>query len=78
VFSKSAIEAYLEKTEPISIFKTVIYRKYSLQKIIQFSLGNNVLDVTASTGDGCLWRDTCVSSNQLNMPIWNQMSLSPT
>jgi hypothetical protein len=57
--------------------KTVIWRKYLLQTLIQFSLGNNDLDATASNRDGCLWRDSCLSSNQLNRPIWNKMTLSP-
>jgi hypothetical protein len=55
----------------------MICRKYVLQTLIQFSLGNNVVDAPDSNWDGYLWRDTCVSSNQLNRPIWNKMTLSP-
>jgi hypothetical protein len=58
----------LEQTEPISTLKTVICRKYSFQKFTQFLLGNNVLDPNASNTDDFLWRDTCVSSSQLNRP----------
>jgi hypothetical protein len=35
-----------------------------------------VLDAATSNIDGFLWRDTCVSSTQLNRPIWNKVSLS--
>jgi hypothetical protein len=35
-----------------------------------------VLDPPASNIDGFLWRDICVSSNQLNRPICNKR-LSP-
>jgi hypothetical protein len=36
-----------------------------------------VLDGPVSNIDGFLWRDTCVSSTQLNRPIWKKESLSP-
>jgi hypothetical protein len=35
-----------------------------------------VLDVAASNIDGFLWRDTCVSSTQVNRSVSNKMSLS--
>jgi hypothetical protein len=38
----------------------MICRKYSCQKLSQFSQGNNVLDAPASNLDGFLCRDTCV------------------
>jgi hypothetical protein len=38
--------------------KMIILRKYSFQKQIQFSKGNNLLDDTPSNTDGFLWRDT--------------------
>jgi hypothetical protein len=38
---------------------------------------NNVLDVPASNTDGFLSSDTCVSTTQLNRPLWNIESLSP-
>jgi hypothetical protein len=46
-------------------------------KIPQFSQGKNVLNAAASNIDGYLWSDTCVSSTQLNRPIWNKQSLTP-
>jgi hypothetical protein len=36
-----------------------------------------MLDAPASNVDGFLWRDTCISSTQLNRPISNKESLSP-
>jgi hypothetical protein len=51
-------------------------RMYSFQKLTHFSQRNNVVDANASKTDGCLWRDTCASSTQLNMCIWSKMSLS--
>jgi hypothetical protein len=58
--------AYLEQTEPISTFKILSCRKYSFQKLTQFSQGNNVLENPASNTDGFLSRHTCISSTQLN------------
>jgi hypothetical protein len=55
----------------------MIFNKYSFPKLTQLSQGRNVLDAPASTSDGGLWTDTCVSSTQLNKPIWNKQSLSP-
>jgi hypothetical protein len=55
----------------------MIFKKYSFPKLTQFSQGKNVLDAPASTSDGGLWTDTCVSSTQLNKPIWNNHRLSP-
>jgi hypothetical protein len=40
----------------------MIFRKYSFEKVTQFSLGNNALDVPASNTDDFLSRDTCVPS----------------
>jgi hypothetical protein len=48
-----------------------------LQKLTQFSQGNNVLEDAASNIDGFLWRDTSFSSTQLNSPFCNKGSLSP-
>jgi hypothetical protein len=48
-----------------------------LSKLTQFSEGDNAEDAAASIIDGCLWRDTCVSSPQLNRPIWSKKCLSP-
>jgi hypothetical protein len=63
-------KACLEQNETFSTLKTMICRKYSFEKLTQFSQGNNVLDAAASHIHGFLWRDTCVSSTQLNSPIW--------
>jgi hypothetical protein len=49
-----------------------------ITKINSILTKNNVLDTTASHGDGCLRRDTCDSSYQLNRSIWNKMSISLT
>jgi hypothetical protein len=54
--------------------KTLTGRKYSFQKLTQFSKGNNVLGAEPSNIDGFLLRDTYVSSTHLNMPICNKMS----
>jgi hypothetical protein len=70
-------EAYLEQNESFSTLKTLICRKYSSQKLTQLSQGTNVLDAPDSNIHGFLWRDTCVSSTQLNRPIWKKESLSP-
>jgi hypothetical protein len=67
----------LEQNELFSTLKTMICRKYSFQKLNEFSQGNNVPDVPASNSDGFLWRDTCVSSTQLNRPICRKQSLFP-
>jgi glutaredoxin 2 len=55
--------------EPITKFKNPHCRKYFCQKLIQLSEGNNVLDAAASIIDGLLWRDTFLSSTQLNRPF---------
>jgi hypothetical protein len=47
-FLNSAELAYLEQTDPISTLKRLSCRKYSFQKLTQFSPGNNMLDVPAS------------------------------
>jgi hypothetical protein len=47
-----------------------------VEKLTQFSQGNNVLDGHASNTDGNLWRGTCASSTQLNSHIWNEESPS--
>jgi hypothetical protein len=48
-----------------------------LSKLTQFSQENNVLDAESYDIDGFLWRDTCVSSIQLNRTIWKKDSLPP-
>jgi hypothetical protein len=49
-----------------------------IAKVKHLSLGNNVLDAADSNRDHCLWRDKCISSSQLNRPIWTKMTLSPS
>jgi hypothetical protein len=48
-----------------------------LEKLTQFSQGNNVLNPPSSNKNGCLWHDICVSSTHLNRPIEKKMILSP-
>jgi hypothetical protein len=48
-----------------------------LPKLTHSSQGNNALDVAAYNTDGFLWRDTCVSSNQMNNPICNKKCVYP-
>jgi hypothetical protein len=67
-FFKSDEYTYWEQ-KPNSTFKNVSCRKDFFQKLTKFSQGNNVLYGAASNRDGFLWRDTCVSSTQLNRPI---------
>jgi hypothetical protein len=43
VFLQLSLISPFVQTEPIATWKTVICRKYLLQTLIQFSLGNNVL-----------------------------------
>jgi hypothetical protein len=56
--------------------KTLKGRQYSFQKLIQFSLVNKVLNAPACILDGFLLRDTCISSTELNRPMWNKMCVS--
>jgi hypothetical protein len=58
--------------------KTTICRKYSFQKLILFLQGNKALEAPGSNTHSFLSRDTCVSSIQLNRPIWSKQSLSPS
>jgi hypothetical protein len=58
-------------------FETPKLQEVFLEKLTQFSQGNNALDPPASNTNGCLWRDKCVSSIQLNRSIWNKMNRSP-
>jgi hypothetical protein len=50
----SAEYAYLCQRELISTLKNLSCRRYSFQKLTQFSQGNNVLDFPASNTDGSL------------------------
>jgi hypothetical protein len=55
----------------------MIHGKYYFQKLTQFSEGNNVLNTASSKVDGFLWGDTCVSTTQLNLPIFSKLGQSP-
>jgi hypothetical protein len=46
-FFSSALQAYLERKEPISNLKNPNCRKYSFQQLTPFSQGNNVLEAAA-------------------------------
>jgi hypothetical protein len=46
--------------------------KYSFQKLMQFSQGNNVLEVPASNTGSVLSRDTFISSTQGYKPVWKK------
>jgi hypothetical protein len=67
----------VDQNEPFSTLKTLSCRKHSFQKLTQLSQRHNELDAAASNIGGFLWRDTRVSSSQLNRPIGNEESLSP-
>ena len=64
-FFNLAEQAHLEYILPFSALKILISKKYSFQKLTQFSKGNNVLDAGASKMQLFHWRDTCVTSTQL-------------
>jgi hypothetical protein len=55
----------------------MICRKYSFQKLTDFSQGKDVLNAAASNIDSLFSRGTCVSSTQLNRPIWRKHTPSP-
>jgi hypothetical protein len=76
VLINSTGEAYLKQNQPFSKTTTMIYRKYSFQKLTQFTQGYNVQDAAAFNTDCFLLTRTCVSSTQESSPIWNKMSLS--
>jgi hypothetical protein len=67
----------MEQNEHFSMLKTLMTRQYSVQKLNQFSPGNNVLDIPPSNIDSFLWRDTCVSSIQMKRPILNKVRFFP-
>jgi hypothetical protein len=69
-FLNSAEKANLEQTALLPLENRKC-RKYSFQKLTQFTEGNKVLDLPASNTNVFLWRDICVSSTQPNRPTWN-------
>jgi hypothetical protein len=60
-----------------STLKILISRKYSFQKLTQFSQEKNVLNSGASNVHCFLWRDTWVSQTYLKGPLWSKQKLSP-
>jgi hypothetical protein len=52
VFLQLSEQAYLEQNETFSTFKTMIFSKYSFQKLTQFSQENKVLPAAATNIDG--------------------------
>jgi hypothetical protein len=48
-----------------------------LSKSNSIFIGEQYSRYPPSNIDGFLSRDTCVSSSQVNRPIWNKMSISP-
>jgi hypothetical protein len=60
-----------EQNKPSPNVKIVIFRKYSFERLIQSSQGNNALDPAASNTDGFLQRDTCIPSTLPNRPTWS-------
>jgi hypothetical protein len=75
-FFNWAEKTYLEQAGTIGTWKTLTCREYSFQTLCKFSEANNVLDVATSNIDGFPWRDTCVSSTQLNRTYRSKQRLS--
>jgi hypothetical protein len=75
--SSTQLSLPISKTESLSTFKNLSFRKHSFQTLIQFCLEYNLLDALASNIDDFLSSDSCGSSTQLNRPIWNKESLCP-
>jgi hypothetical protein len=62
VFLRFSFISIFRKQGAFSSLKTMIFNKYSLQKLTQFSLRNKALYTRASYKDGFLQRDTRVFS----------------
>jgi hypothetical protein len=60
-----------------SPWKLWFARRYSFKNLLDFHRNKKVIDTPASNRDGVHLRDTCVSSTQLNRPIWNKMTCIP-
>jgi hypothetical protein len=56
--------------------ENLIGRQSFFQKQTHFWQKNNTLDAPPANVRGFLTRDTCVSSSQLNIPIWSKHRLS--
>jgi hypothetical protein len=65
-FFKWPEQGNLEQTQPNVRLNNLSSSKFSSQKLIQFSLRNNVLDDPASSTDDFLSIDTYISSTMLN------------
>jgi hypothetical protein len=61
-FFNSAVKVFLEQRDPNTILINLSCRKYSYQKLTQFSHENNVLGAPASNTGDYLLTDTCDSS----------------
>jgi hypothetical protein len=59
-----------------SYLKILICRKYSFQKLTQFSQGYNVIDSNSCNTHGFLSRDISVSSTWLNRPTRSKQTTS--
>jgi hypothetical protein len=55
--------------------ETPMLQEVLLSKVTPFSQAKTVFYSPASDTNDCLWRETCVSSTQLNRPIWDIYSL---
>jgi hypothetical protein len=75
-FINSAAKSYLVQNEYFYSLKCTISRKYSFQKVPQLSQGFNLLDAAASNIHGFFFRHPCISSSQLNRPIWSKQSIT--
>jgi hypothetical protein len=74
-FFNSAEKAYLNKMRLFHLEISDLQR-YSTEKLIQMSQGNNVLGVGGSNADGCHLRNTCFPSTQLKRPLRNKLTFS--
>jgi hypothetical protein len=50
--------------------------RQSFQELTEFSRENKELEGSPSNLDVFLWRDSCISTIQLNRPIWNKICYS--
>jgi hypothetical protein len=75
-FFYSDKKANFEQSQDSSTLKTLMGRQYFFLKVTQFSQGNNDLDTPTSNLDSFPWGDICVSSTQLNRPIWKKIGVS--
>jgi hypothetical protein len=67
----------MKQNEHFSTLKSTICKKYSFQKLTEFSQGKDVLNTAASNIHLLFCRGTYVSATQLNRPIWRKYTPSP-